>query len=93
VQKRKGPESGEAFRAWTAKSARARVLAYAGTIRDDTARLSEACSPQQQHAQVGTANTMPPLSYEAHGEVKHGGFKARRFGRALDNAVDPPAQS
>ena len=94
----------EAFRAWTAKSARARVLAYAGTIRDDTARLSEACSPQQQHAQVGTANTMAavilrgPIGKSSttgsqHRGSKHGGFKARRFGRALDNAADPPAQS
>jgi hypothetical protein len=41
-----------------------------GTIHEDTARLAEACSPWQQHAQVWTANTMTRLWHGSRGGVK-----------------------
>ena len=36
-------------------------------VDEDTARLPEACSPQQQHAQVRTANTLSAYPTRANG--------------------------
>src|SRR5918993_3781187 len=54
--KNKKPGKRDAFRASNCECLA--PVDLGGCDHEDTARLPEACSPQQQHAQVRTANTL-----------------------------------
>jgi hypothetical protein len=70
LQKEKGPESVKPSGPFNCSTLVRALENYAGTLPEDTARHSEACSPMQQQAQVEVANTMIVLSHAIGEAVK-----------------------